>query len=66
MLHKKPFYNLFFFQQELQTEVNGLEDSKDELLEHSEFVLSILKGYSAQAAAETANSVQDVVDSYDK
>lgn len=44
----------------------GLEENKDELLEHSEFVISILTPHSKQAADETHGSVKELVEAYDK
>ncbi|KAI5642762.1 spectrin repeat domain-containing protein [Phthorimaea operculella] len=51
--------------QELQTEVSGLEDTRDELLEHAEFVLGLL-GQCKEAAADTDKAAKDVVTAYDK
>lgn len=46
--------------------MEGLEESRDELVEHAEFVLSLLKPHSAAAAAETDQSVRQLVEAYDK
>lgn len=52
--------------QELQSEVAGLEESKDELLEHSEFVISLLTPQSKLVADETHKTVKELVEAYDK
>lgn len=52
--------------QELQTEVLGLEETRDELLEHSQFVVGLLKPHSKDVAEETEKNVKDLVDSYEK
>ncbi|KAF9788956.1 hypothetical protein SFRURICE_021487 [Spodoptera frugiperda] len=52
--------------QELQSEVSSLEDSRDELLEHAEFVVNILKPHSKDAANDTEKNVKDLVEAYEK
>ncbi|CAH3870841.1 unnamed protein product [Pieris brassicae] len=52
--------------QELQTEVSSLEESRDDLLEHADFVVSLLTPHSQQLAEETRAGVQDLADAYEK
>ncbi|KAI8422814.1 hypothetical protein MSG28_006559 [Choristoneura fumiferana] len=51
--------------QELQSEVAGLEDTRDELLEHADFVVTLLKPHSKEAAEETDRSVKELVEAYE-
>lgn len=60
------FSNINYFVQELQSEVAGLEDTRDELLEHADFVVSLLKPHSKEAAEETDRSVKELVEAYEK
>lgn len=46
--------------------MSGLEESRDDLVEHAEFVVSILKAHSKEAAEETEKSVRDTVEAYEK
>lgn len=52
--------------QELQSEVSGLEDVRDELLEHADFVIGLLKPHSKEAADETDATVKELVEAYEK
>ncbi|CAH2077111.1 unnamed protein product, partial [Iphiclides podalirius] len=52
--------------QELHTDVFGLEESRDDLLEHADFVVSILKSHSKEAAEDTEKSVRETVEAYEK
>ncbi|CAG4999353.1 unnamed protein product, partial [Parnassius apollo] len=51
--------------QELQTDVSGLEESRDDLLEHADFVVNILRPHSKEAAAETEKSVKETAEAYE-
>uniref|UniRef100_A0A2A4K817 Calponin-homology (CH) domain-containing protein n=1 Tax=Heliothis virescens TaxID=7102 RepID=A0A2A4K817_HELVI len=52
--------------QELQSEVSSLEDSRDELLEHADFVVNILKPHSKDVANDTERNVKELVEAYEK
>lgn len=57
---------LWMVVQELQSEVSSLEETKDDLLEHAEFVVSLLKPNSKEAAADTEKNVKELVEAYEK
>ncbi|CAK1540777.1 unnamed protein product [Leptosia nina] len=52
--------------QELQAEVSSLEESRDDLLEHADFVVSLLTPHSQQLAQDTRTGVQELVEAYEK
>lgn len=52
--------------QELQSEVSSLEDSRDELIEHADFVVNLLKPHSKDAAKDTERNVKELVETYEK
>lgn len=63
---KLPETSVFVFEQELQSDVDSLEDSKDELLEHADFIVTFLKTHSGQAAEDTDATVKELVEAYEK
>jgi hypothetical protein len=46
--------------------VESLEDTRDELLEHADFIVNLLKPNSKEVADETDKNVKDLVESYEK
>ncbi|XP_038215060.1 nesprin-1 [Zerene cesonia] len=52
--------------QELQAEVSSLEESRDDLVEHADFVVSLLTPHSQQLASDTRSGVDDLLQAYEK
>ncbi|CAG9579065.1 unnamed protein product [Danaus chrysippus] len=50
--------------QELQSDVSSLEESRDDLVEHGDFVVSLLKPHEAAAGIE--RDVREMVENYEK
>ncbi|GBO98724.1 Nesprin-1 [Eumeta japonica] len=51
--------------QELQSEIESLEETRDEVLEHGDFVVALLRPGAPSAADETQAGVKDLVDAYE-
>lgn len=66
MYPQKTFLIRLFFHQELQIEMTGLEETRDELIEHADYVVGLLKLHSRDVADETERSVKEVLDAYEK
>ncbi|CAG9785832.1 unnamed protein product [Diatraea saccharalis] len=52
--------------QELQTDVASLEDTRDELLEHADFIVNLLNTHSQEVAEDTDGNVKELVENYEK